>query len=99
MSIKGAIWLKQGVCGDLNPICRRGFKRVAEFFWEREMPLYVTSIRDGNHNAASCHYLGLAFDCQHLGFEAIHLQQWLDHFEPNWLVIKEGNHFHIQKEN
>ena len=99
MAIKGTVWLKQGVCGDLQPTCRRGFKHVAEFFWDQGLEFFVTSIRDGNHHAGSCHYLGLAFDCRAQNTDTIKLQQWLDHFKPNWLVIKESDHYHIQKED
>ena len=58
------VWIKQGVQGDLRPEARRCKGRLIELYRDRGYPLdfYITSIREGNHCDASCHYEGDAFD-------------------------------------
>ena len=96
MAVKGHVWIKQGVCGELDWRCRRGFKRVADAHFAVDKAMYVTSIREGNHSSGSTHYLGLAFDItKELPIEDI--RNAVD-TEGGWFVLDEGNHYHIQRE-
>ena len=56
------VWIKQGVLGDLQPIAQKGFGRVVKLYWSRGDDFFCTSLREGNHQPGSFHYLGLAFD-------------------------------------
>jgi len=56
------IWYKQGVCGNLQPVARKGLGAIAKEAEARGEDLFVTSKRDGNHQLNSLHYEGLAFD-------------------------------------
>lgn len=56
------VWIKQGVLGNLNPPTRRCKGRLIKFYNNEGYDFYITSIGEGNHNVASCHYEESALD-------------------------------------
>lgn len=61
------IWIKQGVMGDLSPQMRRCKSRLVSLYTVMGKDFYITSIREGNHDPASCHYEGDALDFKRQG--------------------------------
>ncbi len=61
------VWLKQGVLGSLGPETRRCKGRLVRLYRERGLDFFITSLREGNHHPASCHYEGQALDFKRLG--------------------------------
>lgn len=56
------VWLKQGVLGFLIPPMRRAKGKIIKLYAGFGLDFYITSIGEGNHMAASCHYEGAAID-------------------------------------
>jgi len=69
------IWLKQGVLGDLRRDARRCKGRLVEFYEKQGLDFFITSLREGNHHPASCHYEGDAFDFKRQGQEKGEIQR------------------------
>jgi len=86
------VWYKQGVLGDLQPVARKGFGRIAKLYKLNGFDLFVTSLRDGNHSEGSLHYDGLAFDIRP-GLAVDRIKQVLGN---GWDVVPEGNHIHCE---
>ena len=61
------VWLKQGVLGDLNPQMRRCKGRLIALYEVEGHDFHITSLREGNHHPASCHYEGCAIDFKRQG--------------------------------
>lgn len=59
---KVTVWLKQGVLGSLGPETRRCKGRLVKRYEECGLDFFITSLREGNHHPASCHYEGQALD-------------------------------------
>ena len=88
------VWIKQGVCGDLQPIARKGLGRATDMFHKHGESIYITSLRDGNHIPGSLHYDGLAFDIlPPLTFDFSELAAALG---SDWDVINEDTHIHCE---
>ena len=89
-----AVWIKQGVLGDLQPVARKGLGRVAKLFETKGRDLFITSIRDGNHMAGSLHYDGLAWDERDdVRFQLIEIREALG---PGFDVVPEKDHIHCE---
>ena len=56
------VWIKQGVLGSLRFETRRAKGRLVQLYKECGLDFYITSLREGNHHPASCHYEGDALD-------------------------------------
>ena len=89
-----AVWYKQGVLGDLQPVARKGLGQVADLFKSHDEDLFVTSLRDGNHRAGSLHYDGLAFDIRPC--DSIFVEDIKRVLGSKWDVVYEGNHIHCE---
>ena len=63
------VWLKQGVMGRLNKEMRRCKGRLVALYAKHGLDFYITSIQEGNHDPASCHYEGDAMDFKRQGVE------------------------------
>ena len=61
------VWLKQGVLGTLGPEARRCKGRLVRLYRESGQDFFITSLREGNHHPASCHYEGQALDFKRQG--------------------------------
>ena len=61
------VWLKQGVLGDLRRDARRCKGRLVALYESWNLDFLITSIREGNHHPASCHYEGDALDFKRQG--------------------------------
>ena len=61
------VWIKQGVLGSLSPQMRRAKGKLVKLYEIEFKDFYITSIREGNHMPASCHYEGDAIDFQRQG--------------------------------
>ena len=89
-----AVWIKQGVLGDLQPVARKGLGRVAKLFETEDHDLFITSLRDGNHMAGSLHYDGLAFDMRdNPKFQIHEIRAGLGF---GWDVVPEIDHIHCE---
>ena len=88
------VWIKQGVQGNLQPIIRKAFGRVANYLSQMGEDTFITSIRDGNHLSGSLHYDGLAFDIRlskHLNFAVLR-----DILGDGFDIVFEATHIHIE---
>ena len=63
------VWLKQGVLGSLGPETRRAKGRLVLLYEKWGFDFFITSLREGNHHPASCHYEGQALDFKRQGVE------------------------------
>jgi hypothetical protein len=63
------VWIKQGVLGSLGPETRRCKGRLVQLYREGGLDFYITSLGEGNHHDASCHYEGAAIDFKRQGIE------------------------------
>lgn len=88
-----AVWIKQGVTGDLRAVAQKGFGRVAQLYISKGKDLFVTSIREGGHGWGSLHYIGLAFDFRR---EGVRIKEIKDALGPNWDVVDERSHVHCE---
>ena len=61
------IWIKQGVQGHLNREIRRCKGRLIRFYSGLGLDFYITSLSEGNHDDASCHYEDDAIDFKRQG--------------------------------
>ena len=61
------IWIKQGVLGHLGPQMRRCKSRLVKLYSDHGKDFLITSICEGNHDPASCHYEGCALDFKRQG--------------------------------
>lgn len=61
------VWLKQGVLGSLETETRRCKGRLVAFYRKKGLDFFITSLREGNHHPASCHYEGQALDFKRQG--------------------------------
>jgi len=61
------VWIKQGVLGHLNPQTRRCKGRLIALYKNKGLDFYITSLGEGNHCDASCHYEGDAIDFKRQG--------------------------------
>lgn len=61
------VWIKQGVLGSLGPETRRCKGRLVKFYERIGLDFFITSLGEGNHHPASCHYEGQAVDFKRQG--------------------------------
>jgi len=88
------ILIKQGVCGDLQPIAQKGYGKVAQLYLDNNCDFIVTAKRDGaDHLPGSFHYLGLAFDFDKGPFKKPDIEAVL--YKP-WQIIEHETHFHAE---
>lgn len=87
------VWYKQGVLGDLQPKARKAIGIIASL--NSMVDIYITSLRDGNHSAGSLHYDGLAFDMRNPEPQ-IKIADIKSHLGPNYDIVVEPNHIHIE---
>ena len=88
------VWYKQGVQGDLQPIARKGFGRVARLHEDVGHDTFVKSLRDRDHLAGSFHYDGLAFD---IGKDNLVLVNDIrEALGPDWDVIEGSTYIHCE---
>ena len=83
-----AVWYKQGVLGQLEPIAQKGKGRVAKLYAQRGLDLYITSQGEGNHMAGTFHEIGLAFDFRQLELQE---DEILEALGPGWQLIFYDN--------
>ena len=60
-----ALWIKQGVYGELNREAANGLRKVKVLYQAWNEDLFVTSIREGTHSAVSLHPQGDAWDMRY----------------------------------
>ncbi len=92
------VWIKQGVMGDLSPQMSKGLKKIADVFAkEYAQHLYVTSMREGNHQPGSFHYRGDAVDIKAMDCEKKHLQNTLgSDFDVVQFTASGSVYFHVE---
>lgn len=90
------VYFKQGVQGDLSPKTQKVFGRVAKVYERYGEPMFVTSIRDGNHSAGSFHYIGDAFDIKYA--DIIPEQEIRLAAGSDCDVIFHKTHIHIERD-
>lgn len=93
-----ATWYKEGVYGELTTETAEGLRKVSKAFAARGEDLFVTSIREGTHSAGSFHPSGRAFDLRYPKWGTpndvvVALGRSLG---PDFDVVPEGNHIHIE---
>ena len=86
-------WIKEGVCGDLNPEIRKCKGRLVRYYRFRGKDFFITSKREGNHFAGSCHPEGDAIDFLGLGEPMPKLKAVCG---KDFDVVNEGNHIHCE---
>ena len=91
--MSGRTWYKEGVIGDLTPIARKGFGRLANDYYSQGLDFFVTSIREGTHSPGSLHYCGMAFDYDRQGRDIALDRAALGN---GWDVVDESNHRHAE---
>lgn len=72
---------------------------VADRIWSAHNDnLVITSVSDGKHSEASLHYVGAAVDLRRWGVSRIDekLSALSEALGPDFDVILEENHFHIE---
>ena len=84
------VWIEQGVVWDLKLHAAQAFRRVLK---AARQDVFVTSGREGDHQADSLHYLGLAWDMRKCGFTKRQLQKILGKFYD---VVSYPWGFHIE---
>lgn len=83
----------------LQPEMLIAIDRVASVFASYQLPLVLTSAREGGHSDHSHHYKGLAIDVRTWAIQEIidevieKIKQVLGH---DYQVIKEPTHIHIE---
>ena len=88
------VWFKQGVLGDLHPKAQKGFGKVAILYRDNGIDLFVTSLREGNHQPGSFHYIGEAFDFRQGGIPIETVRGILG---DDWDVLpSKGGTFHAE---
>ena len=94
--------IKEGVIMAGLQLEMRPVLKAADRLWKQYgEELVVTSALDGTHSAGSLHYYGLALDFRTryfpdgVAFEASEVLQ--DALGPDFRVIYEGTHIHVQK--
>ena len=94
--------MKQGVSPkNIKPECVLGMHLASSVFDDAGLDCIITSISDGTHSKNSRHYIGYAFDLRrrHIPDEetlnVIH-DRLIYELGPEYVVILENTHFHIQ---
>lgn len=91
------IWIKKGVCGQLQPICQKGFGRVVREIEAIGEDTFVTSIQEGNHMAGSFHDIGMAFDIDYpKNFNKAMEQRLIEAAGPGFQFIWHTTHIHCE---
>ena len=90
------VWLKQGVLGRLESPTRRCKGRLVRFYKEWGLDFYITSLGEGKHNEASCHYEGDALDFKRNGVTLEAIKRTCG---PGFDVVEYGDSrdiFHVE---
>ena len=90
------IWIKQGVLGHLNPQIRRCKGRLVALYKSRGLDFYITSLQEGNHHDASCHYEGDAIDFKRQGISIVKIKLAAGSFFDVVEYSDERNIFHVE---
>ena len=91
------VWLKQGVEGDLGPEMRRAKGELVVLYKSKGLDFKITSIREGNHLANSCHYEGDALDFKRQGVPKQDVVEVLDdRFQAIEYEDNKGDIFHVE---
>ena len=88
------VWIKQGVLGELQPIARKGFGRVAMLAESKDEDTFITCLREGNHIPGSFHFEGWAFDIQKYQYTT--LTECRSAIGPGWDILNEPDHWHFE---
>lgn len=85
--------IKQGVCGDLDPVMQKALNKIHSVYQSYGYDLIITSMREGNHSPGSLHYIGRAIDCRKGKVSILALSSALG---TDFDCIDESNHYHIE---
>lgn len=89
------VWIKQGVLGNLSNKMRRTKGELITLYATFGKDFYITSIEEGNHHPASCHYEGNAIDFKRQGILKNDIIEVLD---DNFDVVEYSDRdvFHVE---
>jgi len=76
---------------------RRALGPCDAFYFTRDFELVITSTYEGTHSPGSLHYANQAFDTRLPDpYPADFIPKLADRLGPNFDVVEEGNHIHIE---
>jgi hypothetical protein len=89
------VWIEQGVVWGLNYPADEGFRQIVK---HATRDVYVTSGREGDHDPASLHYLGLAWDMRSCGLTKKQMYGILPGGELCWDIVyyPDWKGYHIE---
>ena len=94
------VLLKLGInLNDVYHLDRRIWQalRLIDPIWPDTHPLIITSTTDGNHVTGSRHYYREAIDIRKMTFMTkAWIQDAITRLGPDYLLLDEGDHIHLQ---
>lgn len=91
---------KEGVSlTGLQPEALFGIDKCLDIFHSNDLPMTLTSCRDGRHSQHSHHYKGLAWDIRVWDIQdqiEPYCMMIRDALGPDYQVINERNHIHVE---
>lgn len=83
----------------MQPEALRGIDGCLDCFHDAQLPMTLTSCRDGSHSTHSHHYKGLAWDMR--VWDIVGRIEWMcrkmrERIGPDYQVINEESHIHCE---